>query len=674
MPARSRQQDHRSRQVPLWAALAVVLVLLLPSPVRTLAIRGEWMVYDGVMRLAPAAVPSGRVLPAVVTQRGIERLGQPWPWDRQIWSWLVQVCARYGAKALVFDVLFLDPHLDRSDSKHADLLFAALCADYGQVYCASFLDLAGPDPALPTVADNTRAALLAHLRERCALDISPEHFPLLPHARDWTLPLPALVVSTTTGFINVPRDDDGVTRRTYLVLPFGERLFPSLDLLVASAALDTPEITARPGQLLLKSSRGHVLRRVPVTPRGEMYVNFAPTAAWLDPQVTVDISDLLLSDVQISEGTTPVIDLARRLDGRIVLVGLALEGSTQDTGPVPNERELPFVFIHANAIDNLLQGQFRRPLVDPSGWGMRGWVIGVALVIGWLLSRLSYLAGGLLVLGAGLTATATQAACARWAPYVLPMFLPGVAALLTYTLVTSYSVFTEDRERRRIRAMWSRYSPPEVVEEVMSAPDKAGLYGVRRKITVMSVDVRGFTPLSERSSPEETVALLNRYFAVMADVVFRNQGTINNYIGDCMMVLFGAPVARPDDTLRAVRTALEIRQAVERLRDTLGRERAPGVGIGLNSGEAVVGNIGTERLLSYTAIGDTVNTAFRLEATAQAGQILLSAAVYAQVRDRVIVRALAPARLKGKSEPVEVYELLGMRDGDRLPAGDSTGP
>lgn len=208
----------------------------------------------------------------------------------------------------------------------------------------------------------------------------------------------------------------------------------------------------------------------------------------------------------------------------------------------------------------------------------------------------------------------------------------------------------------------------------MSAPDKAGLYGVRRKITVMSVDVRGFTPLSERSSPEETVALLNRYFAVMADVVFRNQGTINNYIGDCMMVLFGAPVARPDDTLRAVRTALEIRQAVERLRDTLGRERAPGVGIGLNSGEAVVGNIGTERLLSYTAIGDTVNTAFRLEATAQAGQILLSAAVYAQVRDRVIVRALAPARLKGKSEPVEVYELLGMRDGDRLPAGDSTGP
>jgi len=218
------------------------------------------------------------------------------------------------------------------------------------------------------------------------------------------------------------------------------------------------------------------------------------------------------------------------------------------------------------------------------------------------------------------------------------------------------------REKEMIKRAFTRYVAREVVEEILKDPEQLVLTGERREVTVLFCDIRGFTPLSERLSPEQVVSLLNEFYNLMIETTFKHDGTLDKFLGDAVMAVFGAPIAHPDHAIRAVKTAVDMRSGVEELnvrRVAEGKEPIR-IGIGVSLGEVVAGTVGTEERMEYTVIGDSVNLAARLESNAKPGRILISHRTYERVHDLVEVVPLGPIKVKGKEEEVEVYEVVGV--------------
>jgi len=218
------------------------------------------------------------------------------------------------------------------------------------------------------------------------------------------------------------------------------------------------------------------------------------------------------------------------------------------------------------------------------------------------------------------------------------------------------------REKEAIKRAFTRYVAREVVEEILKNPESLVLSGQRRDVTVLFCDVRGFTPLAERLNPEEVVLLLNEFYNLMIETTFKYDGTLDKFLGDGVMCIFGAPIARPDHAIQAVRTAIDMQAGIAELSARFVREgRTPiAVGIGVSAGEVVAGTVGSEDRMEYTAIGDSVNLAARLESNAKPGQILISERTFEMVKDQISATAMGAIRVKGKEEEVGVYEVMKL--------------
>ena len=221
----------------------------------------------------------------------------------------------------------------------------------------------------------------------------------------------------------------------------------------------------------------------------------------------------------------------------------------------------------------------------------------------------------------------------------------------------------EDLITRRIRTIFNRYVNPQVVEEMLTVPDKDFFRGKRQVLTVLFSDMRGFTPISERTDPEILVNVLNDHLRAMTDDILAHQGTVDKFVGDEVMAIFGAPLPMDDHALRAVHTALAMQASQQELmaRWTKAGGDVPPVGIGINTGEMIVGNIGCEKQTNYTVIGDSVNLASRLCGLAKPNQTLISQATYELVSDAVAINWLPPVHVKGKVEEVQIFEVVGLR-------------
>ncbi|HHH41417.1 MAG TPA: adenylate/guanylate cyclase domain-containing protein [Chloroflexi bacterium] len=221
-----------------------------------------------------------------------------------------------------------------------------------------------------------------------------------------------------------------------------------------------------------------------------------------------------------------------------------------------------------------------------------------------------------------------------------------------------------EAKERFIRETFKRYVAPAVVERLIEDPDSLKLGGRRQEITIFFADIRGFTSFSERHDPETLVEILNKYLAIGAEAVLQEEGTLDKFMGDAVMAFFNAPLPQPDHTLRAVRAALAMRERIRAHHETVEPQYRLSYGVGINVGEAVVGNVGTAQQLNYTAIGDAVNLAKRLQENARPNQILLSHAAYERVKDYVEVKVLPPIRVKGRQATEQLYELIGLREGE----------
>ena len=213
-----------------------------------------------------------------------------------------------------------------------------------------------------------------------------------------------------------------------------------------------------------------------------------------------------------------------------------------------------------------------------------------------------------------------------------------------------------------ISSMLHRYVNRFVIEQILANPEKySELGGDRKEVAAFFCDIRGFTSLSENMKADEIIHLLNSIYKKLTEIVFRNKGTFDKYMGDCIMAFWGAPMDIEDETLWAIRAALEMQVAFEDLKQGWPPElKKLGIGIGINYGEVVVGNVGTEEAMNYTVIGDVVNTAQRLESIARSGQVLITKNALLRVEGKIKIRALQPGQLKGKSLPVEIYEVLKL--------------
>ncbi len=217
------------------------------------------------------------------------------------------------------------------------------------------------------------------------------------------------------------------------------------------------------------------------------------------------------------------------------------------------------------------------------------------------------------------------------------------------------------REKEMIKRAFSRYVAREVVDEILKDPEHLVLKGERRDVTVLFCDMRGFTTLSERLSPEEVVLLLNQFYTLMIDTTFKHDGTLDKFLGDGVMAVFGAPIPHPDHSFQAIRAALAMQAGVAALSEKRVSEgKAPvAIGVGISAGEVVAGTVGTEDRMEYTVVGDSVNLAARLESDAKPGQILISQRTYEKVHGRIEARSLGMLKVKGKEVLVEAYEVLG---------------
>ena len=368
---------------------------------------------------------------------------------------------------------------------------------------------------------------------------------------------------------------------------------------------------------------------------------------------------------QLAAGGAPEIPLSA-FAGKVVFLGSSGAGLF-DVRANPFGPSDPGVLIHATLADNLLTGDFLRrasPAANVAAIVLAALLAGVAVSfvssVWWSVALGAALAAA--YLGLALALFGAGGGGRVW----LDTAAPVLAVLLTFTGGMVVNYFTEGRHKRQIREMFSKYVAPEYVAQLAEDPSKIALGGRRAELTILFSDIRGFTSISEKLQPHEVIEFLNEYLSLMAGIVKEKGGTLDKFIGDAVMAFWGEPVHHPDHADRAADCALAMQATTARLAQRWVAEGKPDIhiGVGINTAEVVVGNIGSvEHKLDYTVIGDGVNLASRLESANKEFHtgIIISEFTLAKLGDRFDARPLGDVKVKGKERPVTIYELLGRK-------------
>lgn len=552
-----------------------------------------------------------------IDSKSLEAVGQ-FPWDRSVYARLIERLANGGARAIGLDVMMPEPSKDPEQ----DRALAEMVAKYNQVV----LPVNFSFPAKQQAVD-----ALEYERIEVPAAVIGAHSDQLAH-------------------VNVFPDRDLKVRRLIVGLPEqGGGMVEAFSVKLANFALSERE-KVRWEEEERRWYKGDAV--IPVNARNQVMIQY-----YSSPRQEKDLATGYdaFSFVDVLEG---------RIDGRlfendIVLIGPYATGLQDEyMTPMSNSVKMYGVEIHANMVQSILDNKFWNELPKP--WGI-ALMAALSVLAALLFDRLRSRAALLAYAGAAVVYVLAFIGVSEG----LHLYMPIVYPLLALTLAYLYSIVShyiaERRERNRVTGMFGRFVPKAVVDHLLSSGEEVRLGGQRMDISVMFVDIRGFTTLSEKLEPEQVIQFLNEYLDVCTKAVFQYNGTLDKFIGDGVMAIFGAPVAISNHAEAAVLAALEMKRqtaAMEaRLMERLGFTVRFGVGI--HCGPAIVGNIGSEALrLDYTAIGDTVNLAARLESNAKPGQILISKALRERIGEAFEVTCIGDIKVKGKELPVTVYEVV----------------
>jgi adenylate cyclase len=541
---------------------------------------------------------------------------------RSLYAAAVRNLSEAGAKIIGFDVIF-----SRLREPAEDAEFAQAIGDAGNVILARYIGEKGHKTPHPLFRDREMGEALINV----ALDNDGvlRHMPLVgfDYSSEGTEPEPVLAMSVEVA-------------RHYLD-PDGEH---ELDL-------SQPDVLAI-GPL-----------RIPYRD-GRMRINFyGPPATF--PRIPFWKA--------VKGELTP-----EEVCGKIVLIGasapslhdyyqtpyteravMALTGQTEKMRGI----RMDGFEIHANAIQTILDRSFVYRSTDQPGL-----VPGLLIALGTLgtilmiQSRRSSIVVAILRVALLIGIGAAGFGLFWWSRYWLDIVPLYSLVAFQYSAAISYQRYVERHKRRQVQAMFGRYVSPRVVDQLVQNPALANPSGRKERLTVFFSDIRGFTSMSEKMEPQEVQRLLSEYFSAMTSILFKHGGTLDKFMGDAVMAFFGNPEPQADHAPRAVRMALEMQETVKRLNQKWVGEGRPaiGVGMGINTGDVTVGNLGSPDFMDYTVIGDTVNLACRLEQNAKAGDILITQSTYEEVKALVEMERLEPIKVKGKSEPVPVYRVLRL--------------
>jgi adenylate cyclase len=552
--------------------------------------------------------------------------GISWPWPRSFYCYAVDYFTSAGARSVIFDMQFYEPDIDREETyaEETDGMFADAIENSGCIYLGSQL-LLDSTFVHPYVSNST-------------IPIDDNFEPEITFSGIRAPIDPFITTARSIGIINAVPDNDGVIRRSPLLFKLNEMILPQmafkvwLDQIENDKKIQTSNRELRIGNYM-----------IPLDGNGKYLVNWYGRNAF----TTYSFRAVISSASAVLNGQPPVLSPVIFKDKHIIIGATA--AGLYDLKTNPYSKVMPGMDIWATALGNFVNKDFIN-ILPP--WINFVFTLLVIFCIFFLVTNLKPKKANILVL-------------------LVLVLLVGINLILwktniSYLLVNMISYLLEGRSKREIRRIFTRYLNKEVIQQLEEDPQQVKLGGEEIEATVLYTDIYDFTSLSEKKTPSELVESLNDYFEKLIEFVFKFNGLLDKYTGDGIMALFGAPIPRDDHAILACRTAY----AHKKFREDLMRKEklTPDeklhlkTRIGMNSGLLVAGNIGSEKRMDYTAIGDTVNLASRLEGVNKIYQtnIVLSESTYNLVKEEFLCRELDSLRVKGKKEPTKIFELIDV--------------
>ena len=569
--------------------------------------------------------------------------GIGWPWPRDSYALIIQFLKEAGARAVVFDAIYSEPSVFAGDYND-DQAFAEAMAVSGRVFqtLTFHAKAKGGAPNDPEALALLAAKGLDYVREEGA---GPLEY------LDVTMPIrPLAEAALGLGSIDIEPEADGVIRRMRLLSSFNGRVYPTLGLAVYLKTSGLDKVVRTKQGLKV----GGIL--IPMDDEGKTLIRYHGGQDYFQGYT---MAAIIQSALDVMEQKAPLV-APEKFKDKVVFVGAKAAGLF-DLRSTPLEKSLPGVDIHATFLNNLLADDFLERASRP----LRSAAV-IALLLGTVAAAVL---GGSAAVGAGfslgLTALYLVVVVSLFNNRIwLDLISPLGGQALVFVGATLVNYYGEGRQKKEVRGAFSRYLSPQVVDQVLEKPELLSLGGSRRVMTCFFSDVAGFTSISEALSPEDLVHLLNRYLSLMTRAVMDRGGTVDKFEGDAIMAFWGAPLPQEDHAWRACQSALEQQEIMARFRAEVLAEGLPElrVRMGLNTGPMIVGNMGSEERFDYTVMGDAVNLASRLEGANKqySTYIMISETTYAEVKDLVEVRELDLLRVKGKQEPIRVYELMAV--------------
>lgn len=593
------------------ASILLLLQILALFPNITTPIeRVELTARDLVMRIRGKQEPSPDIVIVAIDDFSFNWTGFQWPWPRSYYAEIIDQINKGGGKVVGVDIVLFEQDKDPANDEALARSLAAVPSSAAVVQLYS------------TTVDGQTVYTYSQ--------------PITPFR----------AVLDGSGISTVKRDEDAIVRSVQAFESYNGRNINHWAFEIASLYLGVDKPTDQTDISLQFNSQ-----TVPLHSK-EMLVNFTGPSGTYTTYSAANVHD----GVTLEEDP----DAFR---GKIVLIG-ATTLTLQDIYPTPFSAQTPTagVEIVANTIDTILNGAYLRETPP--------WLTLVITIIAALLAALisnikrptvTLITMGVIMLGyliAGLIIFIRQR-------LFIPAVAPEIMLFLGVILPTLEHAVSQELEKRRVRNLFSRFISPEMVDQMMNTQDLNSL-NKRSDVSIIFSDIRGFTTLSEKLAPEDVVALLNPYLEAMSEVIYKHGGTVDKYEGDAIIAFFGEPVHYPDHALRALRASLDMRIALEKLRHQWAKEGRPSqieMGIGVNSGEVFVGMVGSSQRINYTVIGDNANLASRLQDLTKtyAWPILISESTYQSVKDEFDTEFADAVTVKGKTQPVNVYKVIGRK-------------
>jgi adenylate cyclase len=620
-----------------------------------------------------------------IDEKALAAQGQ-WPWPRNLLAELVTKLTQAGVAAIGFDIVFAEA--DRT----SPALIAAQNPQMNAYLRKSLQGLPSNEDILVKAISQSRVVLgqVGIAEDKSYAQTSPKAgfgilssnadkliYPYLNRYRGLVTNRPELDTATQgLGLFSTRPDADGIIRRVALIetLP-NKKLRPALALEMLRVALGGKDDYLIKGfkdgsagiqSIIVKTANPKQTFEIPTDARGQVYVHFASYAT--KPPLYLSAADVMSGDPQTLQ----------KLAGKLVIIGTSAAG-LKDIRQTPISPVLPGVEVHAQLLETILSNSHLTRPADAVMIEFGGLLIG-GLVMIFLIPRLSALSTFLLSTGiiGGLVASA-------WYYYttkqqLLDIAFPALSITAIFVILSYLNYMHEERERKKAKAAFGHYVSPALLEQIAANPDKLVLGGETRNITILFSDIRGFTTISERFNAQELTRFINKFLTPMTNVIMEQEGTIDKYMGDAIMAFWNAPLDVENHAVKACIAALKMQEAVKALNAKLQADAAAengttnrrhyvapiAIGVGVNTGDCCVGNMGSDQRFDYSALGDDVNLASRLEGQSKTYgvDVVLGQNTVAQLPENLFsIIELDLIQVKGKTEPVTVYALLGEAAG-----------